>query len=93
VSPVTDETLAEALEASAEDLDRAVAAARAAQPKWAALSAWDRAKVCHAIADLIEERREEFARELSLEQASRTRRRRSATSTRPQRTFASQRRT
>lgn len=68
VSPVTGETLAEAPNASAEDIDRAVAAARAAQPKWAALSAWDRAKVCHAIADLIDERREEFARELSLEQ-------------------------
>src|SRR5881392_2732692 len=68
VSPVTGETLAEAPNASAEDVDRAVAAARAAQPKWAALSAWERAKVCHAIADLIDERREEFARELSLEQ-------------------------
>src|SRR5256885_11813191 len=68
VSPVTGETLAQAPDASAEDIDRAVAAARAAQPKWAALSAWDRAKVCHAIADLIDERREEFARELSLEQ-------------------------
>jgi succinate-semialdehyde dehydrogenase/glutarate-semialdehyde dehydrogenase len=32
------------------------------------LSAWDRANVCHAIADLIDERREEFARELCLEQ-------------------------
>src|SRR5437899_2986309 len=68
VSPVTGETLAEVPDASPEDVDRAVAAARAAQPKWAALSAWDRAKVCHAIADLIAERREEFARELSLEQ-------------------------
>ena len=68
VSPVTGETLAEAPDATAEDIDRAVAAARAAQPRWAALSAWDRAAVCHAIADLIEERREEFARELSLEQ-------------------------
>jgi acyl-CoA reductase-like NAD-dependent aldehyde dehydrogenase len=68
VSPVTGETIAEAPNASAEDIDRAVAAARAAQPKWAALSAWDRAKVCHAIADLIDERREDFARELSLEQ-------------------------
>src|SRR5437016_10558726 len=68
VSPVTGETLAEVPDASAEDIDRAVAAARAAQPNWAALSAWDRAKVCHAIADLIAERREEFARELSLEQ-------------------------
>jgi succinate-semialdehyde dehydrogenase/glutarate-semialdehyde dehydrogenase len=68
VSPVTGETLAEVPDASAEDVDRAVVAARAAQPKWAAMSAWDRAKICHAIADLIDERREEFARELSLEQ-------------------------
>jgi succinate-semialdehyde dehydrogenase/glutarate-semialdehyde dehydrogenase len=68
VSPVTGETLAEAPDASAEDIDRAVAAARLAQPRWAAASAWERAKVCHAIADLITARREEFARELSLEQ-------------------------
>ncbi|MGZ8706734.1 MAG: aldehyde dehydrogenase family protein, partial [Gaiellaceae bacterium] len=68
VSPVTGETLAEAPDASAEDVGHAVAAARAAQPKWAALSAWERAKICHAIADLIDERREDFARELSLEQ-------------------------
>jgi acyl-CoA reductase-like NAD-dependent aldehyde dehydrogenase len=68
VSPVTGDTLAEAPNASSDDVDRAVAAAREAQPKWAALSAWDRARICHAIADLIEERREEFARELSLEQ-------------------------
>src|ERR1700750_919429 len=67
VSPVTGETLAEAPNAGSPDIDRAVAAAREAQPKWAALSAWDRAKICHAIADLIDERREEFARELSLE--------------------------
>jgi acyl-CoA reductase-like NAD-dependent aldehyde dehydrogenase len=68
ISPVTGEKLADAPNASAEDVERAARAAREAQPKWAALSAWDRAKVCHAIADLIDERREEFARELSLEQ-------------------------
>lgn len=68
VSPVTGETLATAPDASAADVDAAVAAARAAQPVWGALSAWDRANICHAIADLIDERREEFARELSLEQ-------------------------
>ena len=68
VSPVTGEVVAEAPDASAEDVDRATKAAREAQPRWAALSAWERAKVCHAIADLIDERREEFARELSLEQ-------------------------
>jgi succinate-semialdehyde dehydrogenase/glutarate-semialdehyde dehydrogenase len=68
VSPVTGEALADVPDASAEDLDAAVRAARAAQPGWAALSAWDRAKVCHAIADLIEERKEDMARELTLEQ-------------------------
>jgi len=68
VSPVTGETIAEAPDASSADVDRAVAAARAAQPSWAALSAWERAGVCHAIASLIEERREEFARALTLEQ-------------------------
>src|SRR5215210_2602267 len=68
VSPVTGETLAVAPNASVGDVERATRAARDAQPAWAALSAWDRATVCHAIADLIVERREEFARELSLEQ-------------------------
>jgi acyl-CoA reductase-like NAD-dependent aldehyde dehydrogenase len=68
VSPVTGETLAEVPDASAGDVDRAARAAREAQPKWAALSAWDRAAVCHAIADLIDERREDMARELTLEQ-------------------------
>jgi acyl-CoA reductase-like NAD-dependent aldehyde dehydrogenase len=68
VSPVTGEKLADAPNASEEDISRAARSAREAQPKWAALSAWDRAAVCHAIADLIEERKEEFARELSLEQ-------------------------
>ncbi|MEO8291031.1 MAG: aldehyde dehydrogenase family protein, partial [Gaiellaceae bacterium] len=68
VSPVTGEKLADAPNASEEDISRAAKAAREAQPKWAALTAWERAEVCHAIADLIDERKEEFARELSLEQ-------------------------
>jgi acyl-CoA reductase-like NAD-dependent aldehyde dehydrogenase len=68
VSPVTGEVLAEVSDAGSADIDAAVAAARRAQPRWAALSAWERAKVCHAIADLIDARREAFARELSHEQ-------------------------
>jgi acyl-CoA reductase-like NAD-dependent aldehyde dehydrogenase len=68
MSPASGEKLADAPDASPEDVDRAVAAARRAQPSWAELSAWERARVCHAIADLIDERREEFARELCLEQ-------------------------
>jgi acyl-CoA reductase-like NAD-dependent aldehyde dehydrogenase len=68
VSPVTGETLAEVPDASVEDVARAARAAREAQPAWGASSAWERAEVCHAIADLIDERREEMARELTLEQ-------------------------
>jgi acyl-CoA reductase-like NAD-dependent aldehyde dehydrogenase len=68
VSPATGDALADAPNASLNDVDAAVSAARTAQPKWAALSAWDRARVCHAIADLISERREWFANELTLEQ-------------------------
>ena len=68
VSPVTGEKLADVPNAGAEDVSRAARAAREAQPRWAALSAWERADVCHRIADAIEERKEWFARELSLEQ-------------------------
>jgi acyl-CoA reductase-like NAD-dependent aldehyde dehydrogenase len=68
VSPVTGEKVADAPDASREDVARAARAAREAQPAWAALSAWDRARICHAIADAIDERTEEMARELSLEQ-------------------------
>src|SRR5919108_4941265 len=68
VSPVTGEKLADVPNASAEDIDRAARAAREAQPGWAALSAWERARICHAIADLLEERKEWLARELTLEQ-------------------------
>ncbi len=67
VSPVTGETLAEAPDASREDVSRAAAAARAAQSGWAALSVFDRAETMHRIADLLEERREELARSLVLE--------------------------
>ena len=68
VSPVTGEVIAEAPDASSADIDRAVVAARAAQPAWAARTAWERAEICHSIADLIEERREQFAHALTLEQ-------------------------
>jgi acyl-CoA reductase-like NAD-dependent aldehyde dehydrogenase len=68
VSPVSGEKLADVPNASEEDIARAARAAREAQPRWAARTAWERAEVCHAIADLIEERKEDFARDLSLEQ-------------------------
>ena len=67
VSPVTGETLAAAPDASREDVSRAAAAARSAQPTWAALSVFERADVMHRVADLLDERREELARALVLE--------------------------
>ena len=68
VSPATGEKLAEAPDASPSDVERAARAAREAQPRWARLSAWERARICHAVAAAIDERKEELARELSLEQ-------------------------
>jgi acyl-CoA reductase-like NAD-dependent aldehyde dehydrogenase len=67
VSPVTGEKLAEAPDASPEDVRRAAAAAQDAQPRWAALSVYERAEVMHRIADVLEERQEELARSLTLE--------------------------
>ncbi len=67
VSPVTGETLAEAPNASPEDVRRATHAAADAQPAWAALSVFDRAEVMHKIGDLLEERKEDLARSLTLE--------------------------
>ena len=53
---------------AAADLDRAVAAARAAQPGWAALPDEERAEACRAIAAMLEANAEELARLLTLEQ-------------------------
>src|SRR5262249_37734555 len=50
------------------DAQRAIAAANAAKPKIAGLSVWERAKLCFAVADAIETRKEALARILCLEQ-------------------------
>ncbi|HET7714201.1 MAG TPA: aldehyde dehydrogenase family protein [Bauldia sp.] len=51
--PATGAVLAKVAEAGAEDIDDAVAAARKAQAKWAALPGHERAKVLYAIARMI----------------------------------------
>ena len=63
VNPATGETLAHVAEAGVEDVERAVAAARAAfdegpWPKW---PAWRRAKILYKIASIISERVHELA--------------------------------
>ncbi len=59
--PSTGEELIEAPDATAEDVDRAVAAAQAAQPAWEALGVDGRAEVFERFAVAIEERADELA--------------------------------
>ena len=60
-NPATGEKLADVADASAADIEKAVQAARAAQPAWAARSPQDRAAVLLKIADLIDENKDRLA--------------------------------
>ena len=53
-NPATGKVLAQITDGSAADVDKAVKAARAAFPKWAALSGYERAKYLYAIARLVQ---------------------------------------
>jgi aldehyde dehydrogenase (NAD+) len=61
VNPATEAPLAEVAYAGAEDVARAVEAARAAAPAWQALPALERGKYLFRIARLIQERARELA--------------------------------
>ncbi|SER38560.1 aldehyde dehydrogenase (acceptor) [Streptomyces sp. yr375] len=61
VSPSTEEVLSEIAQAGAEDVDRAVRAARKAFEKWSALPGAERAKYLFRIARIIQERSRELA--------------------------------
>lgn len=62
VNPATGETLAEVSVADADDVDRAVAAARAAwEGGWQDLPGAERAKYLYRVARLLQERAREFA--------------------------------
>src|SRR5690606_29538472 len=61
-NPATEQPIAEVAEASAEDVDRAVQAARHAYEKaWSKLSALERGKYVFRIARVIQERARELA--------------------------------
>jgi aldehyde dehydrogenase (NAD+) len=60
-NPADGSALAELTQASNADVDRAVAAARAAQPGWAALSGHARARTLYALARLIQKHARLFA--------------------------------
>jgi len=61
LNPATEETIAALPTATAEDADRAVAAAKAAFPAWRAVAPADRARLLRRLATLVEEHGEELA--------------------------------
>ena len=60
-SPSTEAVIAEVAAGSIQDVDRAVAAARAALPAWSALSGAERGAYLRRVGDLITARVEQFA--------------------------------
>ena len=67
-SPSTGEVIGTVAEGTRADAQRPIDAANAAAPGWAALSAFDRAAAMKRVAAVIDARREEMARTLSLDQ-------------------------
>ncbi len=61
LNPHDNSTLAEVAMAGRADIDKAVAAAKAAFPKWSRMAAMDRGRLLLKLADLIEEKAEELA--------------------------------
>jgi aldehyde dehydrogenase (NAD+) len=61
INPATEEPVAEVTFGGQDDVAAAVAAARAAQPKWARLPGRERAKYLFRVARLIQERARELA--------------------------------
>ncbi|WP_135827584.1 aldehyde dehydrogenase family protein [Halorussus halobius] len=68
VDPATEESITEVAEATAEDVDRAVAAAREAFPAWRDTDPDERGRIVHRIGELVRENREELAAIESLDQ-------------------------
>ena len=67
-SPATGEVIGTVPDGNREDARRAIAAAGAAWPAWAARSAFERAAAMERVAGIIEERRDDLAQTLTLDQ-------------------------
>ncbi len=67
-SPATGETIDEIPQGDREDARRAIEAANRAADAWARATAFERAAAMHRVADVIERRRDELARTLTLDQ-------------------------
>ena len=68
LSPSTGEVIATLPEGTRADAQRAVDAANAAAPGWAAMSAFDRAAAMRRVAEAIDGRRDDLAHTLALDQ-------------------------
>jgi betaine-aldehyde dehydrogenase len=62
INPATEESLGYVPAASAADIDRAVAAAEAAQPAWAALEPRERSKLVRKVAQALRENFDDILR-------------------------------
>jgi acyl-CoA reductase-like NAD-dependent aldehyde dehydrogenase len=62
IEPATEQVMAEVPQAGAEEVDAAVARAKAAFPAWRAVAPADRATLMRALADAIEARHEDLSR-------------------------------
>jgi acyl-CoA reductase-like NAD-dependent aldehyde dehydrogenase len=62
IEPATERVMAELPRAGVEEVDAAVARAKAAYPAWRAVASADRAELLRRLADAIAERHEELAR-------------------------------
>jgi lactaldehyde dehydrogenase / glycolaldehyde dehydrogenase len=68
LNPATGKVITTAVDSNADDVDRAVAAARAAQPAWERLPAIQRAGFIRAVAQKLRENKTRLARRVSEEQ-------------------------
>src|SRR3984893_4018836 len=68
INPANGEQIAWLPQSDRACAGRAIAAARRAQGAWAATPVWKRAELCVAIAGKMDERRDQIARTLSIEQ-------------------------
>jgi acyl-CoA reductase-like NAD-dependent aldehyde dehydrogenase len=68
ISPATGETIGSTPQGDRDDARAAIAAARRAAGDWGRLTAFERATKMHAVGDMIESRRDDLARTLTLDQ-------------------------
>ena len=66
-NPATKEIIGKVPRGNAEDVDRAVAAARAAAESWAAKAPHERAEFLRKLSEVIEKRKDEFCTTISSE--------------------------